>query len=309
MRTVSLVLILSFLFLFLINRVSFSLETDNSERLVTLNELLQLFPDEYQYRQPIFDKLNALCSAYPLVCRRFQYVSPDEFYLVMDDGEKILFDDHKKKSFDELLNRPDVEDMLSQVYAAGPITNDYRENHDPGRFRVEAVFRTVYGRNANETRKHLQPVDFCGQKIMFSGKNGAADALNRVAGGISRLLKRQPGLKKYVFPLGGTFNWRTIAGTERLSPHSWGVAIDLNTGYGSYWRWTKDRTPEKVIRLRKNYPYDLIKIFEENSFIWGGKWSHFDLMHFEYRPEFDYYIKRINSLSNVKNSIDYNLKK
>ena len=22
-----------------------------------------------------------------------------------------------------------------------------------------------------------------------------------------------------------------------------------------------------------------------NGFIWGGKWSEFDLMHFEYRPE------------------------
>ena len=25
--------------------------------------------------------------------------------------------------------------------------------------------------------------------------------------------------------------------------------------------------------------------FEAEGFIWGGKWSEFDLMHFEYRPE------------------------
>ena len=26
-------------------------------------------------------------------------------------------------------------------------------------------------------------------------------------------------------------------------------------------------------------------IFERHGFIWGGKWHHYDTMHFEYRPE------------------------
>jgi hypothetical protein len=29
-----------------------------------------------------------------------------------------------------------------------------------------------------------------------------------------------------------------------------------------------------------------VEIFERHGFIWGGKWGHFDTMHFEYRPEF-----------------------
>jgi peptidoglycan L-alanyl-D-glutamate endopeptidase CwlK len=28
-----------------------------------------------------------------------------------------------------------------------------------------------------------------------------------------------------------------------------------------------------------------VTIFENHGFIWGGKWYHFDTMHFEYRPE------------------------
>jgi hypothetical protein len=32
-------------------------------------------------------------------------------------------------------------------------------------------------------------------------------------------------------------------------------------------------------------PYEIVDIFEKQGFIWGGKWYHFDTMHFEYRPE------------------------
>ena len=28
-----------------------------------------------------------------------------------------------------------------------------------------------------------------------------------------------------------------------------------------------------------------MEVFERNNFIWGGKWGHFDILHFEYRPE------------------------
>jgi hypothetical protein len=32
-------------------------------------------------------------------------------------------------------------------------------------------------------------------------------------------------------------------------------------------------------------PQEVVAIFEKRGFIWGGKWYHFDTMHFEYRPE------------------------
>jgi|GEM_PF-645494 len=31
---------------------------------------------------------------------------------------------------------------------------------------------------------------------------------------------------------------------------------------------------------------DHFKVFEKHGFIWGGRWKHYDTMHFEYRPEF-----------------------
>jgi hypothetical protein len=29
----------------------------------------------------------------------------------------------------------------------------------------------------------------------------------------------------------------------------------------------------------------IVKIFESKGFVWGGKWWHYDSIHFEYRPE------------------------
>jgi hypothetical protein len=89
-------------------------------------------------------------------------------------------------------------------------------------------------------------------------------------------------LSKYVDPMGGTLKWRVIEGTQRLSPHSFAIAIDLGPIQGAYWRW---RTEGTIYNIRNKFPQSIISIFEEQGFIWGGKWYHYDLMHFEYRPE------------------------
>jgi len=60
--------------------------------------------------------------------------------------------------------------------------------------------------------------------------------------------------------------------------HSWGAAIDINSAYAEYWLWNRGVSTGTV-------PPEVIEIFERHGFIWGGKWSHYDTMHFEYRPE------------------------
>jgi peptidoglycan LD-endopeptidase CwlK len=39
------------------------------------------------------------------------------------------------------------------------------------------------------------------------------------------------------------------------------------------------------IPYRNKVPFEIVSIFEKHGFIWGGKWYHYDTMHFEYRPE------------------------
>jgi hypothetical protein len=85
-------------------------------------------------------------------------------------------------------------------------------------------------------------------------------------------------------PSAGTFNCRLIAGTRRVSVHAYGAAIDINTAFAHYWRWAKPDTQGRFT-YKNAIPIEIVEIFERHGFIWGGKWYHYDTMHFEYRPE------------------------
>ena len=89
------------------------------------------------------------------------------------------------------------------------------------------------------------------------------------------------------------FNWREIRDSKSRSFHSMGIAFDvLPKGWGQknlYWGWRRDIDRDNWMKLpldrRWMPPAKVIEIFENNGFIWGGKWIIWDNMHFEYRPE------------------------
>ncbi len=101
------------------------------------------------------------------------------------------------------------------------------------------------------------------------------------------LEKLPPALLPYVQQVAGTFTWRVIKGTNRLSTHSFGITIDINTSFSNYWQWDNKTTDEsvKIPNYINKIPWEIVAIFEKHGFIWGGKWYHYDTMHFEYRPE------------------------
>jgi hypothetical protein len=90
-------------------------------------------------------------------------------------------------------------------------------------------------------------------------------------------------MTRYLVPSAGTYNCRPIAQTNRLSVHAYGAAIDLATKFGDYWLWSKGK--DGKITWKNRIPLEFVDIFERAGFIWGGKWYHFDTLHFEYRPE------------------------
>ena len=89
------------------------------------------------------------------------------------------------------------------------------------------------------------------------------------------------------------FNFRPIAATESLSFHAFGAAIDLIPAAPrrtyAYWRWAMEAGVERWWELQQHerwpVPEVLIAVLESHGFVWGGKWTFFDTMHFEYRPE------------------------
>jgi hypothetical protein len=210
-------------------------------------------------------------------------VSPDSrLFIVLADHSAHLYDDGKTKTPSQRIESADLEDMFHDVYPLKNPTDTLPLDFDPGRVRPEAFFKAIFGGSPGEVSRSLESVDFCGKKVSFMTRNGAADALRKVSADLTRVLAKQPELKIWMENLGGTYAWRPIAGTSLLSMHCYGVAIDLNTDKSAYWRWNKG---DLKAYSRKTFPTEIIEAFERHGFIWGGKWSHYDTMHFEYRPE------------------------
>ncbi len=197
--------------------------------------------------------------------------------ILFSDGTTMVYDDGKKKSFAQLLNSPDIQDMFRFKYPHGVgsfVPPGF--NSDPGRIRYEPLFRKIYGNSASSVKRNLTTVNWFGKLVWVTTVNGVDKALLAV----QRELKELPAnYRKYLSPIGGTFKWRKIAGTNRLSVHSFGAAIDINVKYSAYWRWSKG------VKYQNKIPHKIVEIFEKHGFIWGGKWYHYDTMHFEYRPE------------------------
>lgn len=178
----------------------------------------------------------------------------------------------------------DLESIYRVPYVAGPIvpidTSDAGPIDDPGRVRVEQLFLGTYGASRTEVFERLAKVRFFGLRYPFHEL--AAEPLRRVVARLEPQVQETPALKPFLTNIGGTFIWRKIARSKNLSTHAFGIAIDLNVDRSHYWRWTRRGEP---LRWQNKIPQAIVDAFEAEGFIWGGRWVHYDTMHFEYRPE------------------------
>jgi hypothetical protein len=215
--------------------------------------------------------------------------SADNEYVVLKSGARFAVSDHRTdKTFDELIEHPDIDDMFYLPYPAGTTPKQPPQNFDPGRVRFEPLFVTMYGDcKNNEVVDKLKTIPWLpahnGGQLAITTVNGVDKALTAV----SRELDTLPSattkdLTKYLAPSGGTYNCRAVAGSTMRSMHAYGAAIDVNTRYSDYWRWSKELNAPV---WKNRIPAEIVRVFERHGFIWGGYWYHFDTMHFEYRPE------------------------
>lgn len=207
---------------------------------------------------------------------------PSGWVWVASDGKTVPYHDGTTRIEDRWLT-PTIEDLFEQRYHVGTIT-PAPEGYDPGRLRNDTIFFSTFGHDAAEVQKALVAVRIAGKLFMVHQK--IKPQLERVAVRVAAELKKTPSLADYFDKPGGTFNWRLIAGTSQLSNHSWAVALDLDVPHSNYWRNEPGvASGAKPIVWKNRYPQAIVDAFEAEGFIWGGRWFHFDTMHFEYRPE------------------------
>ena len=231
-------------------------------------------------KTPKNSNIERLVAAYPMFLE-----NAEGNFVIWKDGTRMLWDDGRSKTASQREDAPDLEDMFQDQYFVQD-TLLFVTDYDPGRVRNEAFFKKMYGENAAKVAQNLETITWLPslsrEKIQVTRINGVDKALAAVSDDLSELGKSYIA---YLKPLGGTFNWRKIAGTERLSVHSFGAAIDINVKFSNYWRWSAEFKAGKPLVYHNQIPFAIVEIFQKHGFIWGGKWYHYDTMHFEYRPE------------------------
>jgi hypothetical protein len=225
--------------------------------------------------------VEALVRAYPDALAGF-----DGTDLIWRDGTRMKVDDGQPdKSMAEQIRNGSILDQLRLSYPVGaPLLPPPQD--DPGRVRNRAFFDKMYGDcRAGEVAPRLVRIVWLpkswGHMIKITSVNG----VDRQLAAVSRELDDLPAAdKKFLYPLGGTYVCRAVADTGQTSMHAWGAAIDIDVAYSDYWLW--HRGGEGALPDYQNrIPAEIVDIFERHGFIWGGRWAHFDTMHFEYRPE------------------------
>lgn len=172
----------------------------------------------------------------------------------------------------------DVRTSMADPYPLDPERPDTPLGVSPGRKRSYDLLAALYGSTPAQVGKQLVPVRLLGQPLRLS--TPAGKALAAADATLGEAVRQDPQLKAFL-KMDGGFMWRRIAGESRLSPHAFGIAVDLSSRIAPYWRWSKLRPHP----LQFSYPSAIVSGMEQAGFIWGGKWHEYDIMHFEYRPE------------------------
>lgn len=86
---------------------------------------------------------------------------------------------------------------------------------------------------------------------------------------VFRLIVKR-GLARQLKTYDGCHNVRYMRGAGQWSTHSWAISIDLDAPWNRFGQENFAMSQE------------VARCFEENGFVWGGRWNRPDAMHFQY---------------------------
>lgn len=208
-------------------------------------------------------------------------------------GKEIYYKNGKMLSKENLDRYEDFEPVFYR-YRVGPLTTlphpvKFPEN------RANDFLDALIGSTEDEIRKSSQWVGFLDHKAYMH--KISVGPLKKVEAQIYAQAELSKEVRLFLSRLSVVYSMkrRKIAGSNRLSYHAYGLALDLipksYNGKDVYWRWSAPLESDWgsiPFSERWHPPAEVIKAFEDNGFVWGGKWYYFDTVHFEYRPEIIY---------------------
>lgn len=210
------------------------------------------------------------------------------------NGVNLPLGEARARTAKDRLTGATISDQFTMIYPLSfDLTSRQTPWFDPGRPRNDQFFRLLYGGRENEVARTLRRATYSGaRKTVPFAATSTFCVVNQLQAALDAIAAEGMEMDGFFNSVGGSFNWRTISGTSRLSAHSFGIAVDFNTQLGGYWRWSGE-AEGAVGRYDNQYPEALVAHMERFGFIWGGKWHHYDGMHFEFRPELILYSRLV----------------
>ena len=237
--------------------------------------------------EPVDPVVTAIEVAYP-------GVKIDDGHVVFSSDLRLPIGEVREMPAEERLLDPSIREQFFYLY---PLDFDLTARevawNDPGRLRNTAFLRALYPGEKADVRRDLEEVTYPGLRVRSKFLANTRFCVHvQLQAAFDEIADIGIGMDRFFKTPGGSFVWRRIAGTKRYSAHSFGIAIDVDKTLGKYWRWA-GAAPGKVGRYPNQIPEEMVRVFERRGFIWGGKWHHYDGMHFEFRPELIIYARLI----------------
>jgi len=233
--------------------------------------------------------VRAWVEAYAPLIDSVEYTATDVVFTMA--GESIHFQDGRMLTNEALAATPDCDPIFYR-YPLTPLTEPTQVSDVDPTYCTD-VLESLWGESEGQIRAHGNSTTFFGRKLFLNQL--AIDALADVERELAQLARTDRSIAAWVDDLAITYSYvdRGIAGSQTRSQHAWGMAVDLvpasYDGRHVYWRWSRvhDREGWHLIPLDERWspPQRVVEVFEAHGFLWGGKWAHFDNIHFEYRPE------------------------
>ena len=223
---------------------------------------------------------QCLLDAYPDLV-----VSANDQSVTLNNGTVLAYrTSSSKTTWDEKINNADLETQLSQSYDAGGIDTPPSYLFDPGRLRYQPFFQALYGKDKPSIEKNLVSIEWPTLKGNKKLRVNRSEGVDKKLIAIGQEIAKLPHSDRIWAEGAATYEYRVIKDTDRLSMHSFGIAVDLAPSKTQYWKGEATSETAKI-GYKNTMPLSIVRIFEKHGFIWGGRWYHYDTMHFEYRPE------------------------